>query len=195
MTRAYDARFIHGLNLKSLGMEINTEVIYKALILGAHIEEIPGHLDWSAQRQAQSQRVSGMRISRGILFSLLTGFIIRPVAFFIIPGLLLLLISLYVVAWIGIHVFRHWGEVAAAGGNLDVVISESLARAFQQSPHAFVVGGITLMLSVQLFGLGVLALQFKQYFEELFHLGTRVYSNSRELERLLLERTTDPESE
>lgn len=43
------------------------------------------------------------------------------------------------------------------------------------------------MLSVQLFSLGVLALQAKQYFEELFHFATRLHSQSWELERLLAE--------
>ncbi len=189
MTRAYDARFIRSFSLKSMGMEINTEILHKALILGARVEEIPGHLDWTAQRKVQSLRSSSMRIPRGIMFSLLTGFIFRPFAFFIVPGLFLQLVSLYVGAWIGIHLWTHYREVSAAGGRFDPVISEALARAFEQSPHAFIVGGITLLLSVGLIGLGVLALQLKVYFEELFHLGTRLYSSSRELERLLAERT------
>ena len=63
-----------------------------------------------------------------------------------------------------------------------------MAREFRQAPHAFVVVGITLVLSVQLLSLGVLALQAKQYFEELFHFATRVYAHSLELERLLSER-------
>jgi small basic protein len=92
------------------------------------------------------------------------------------------------MVWIGIHVATHYGEVAGAGKTFDSVVSEALARAFQQSPHAFIVGGITMLLSMQLFGLGVLALQLKQYFEEMFHLGTRVYANTRELERLQTER-------
>ena len=36
----------------------------------------------------------------------------------------------------------------------------------------FIVGGIALMLSIQLISLGILALQSKNYFEEIFHLGT-----------------------
>lgn len=192
LTRAYDARFIRGLNLKAMGMEINTEVIYKGLILGARIEEIPGHLDWSAQRKVQSLRSSGMRIPRGIMFSLLTGFIIRPFAFFIIPGLFLQLISIYIGAWITYHIFTFYPAAAAGAQGFDYALSDALAQAFQLSPHAFIVGGITQIVAIQLFGLGVLALQGKQYFEELFHLGTRVYSNSRDVERLLAERDGDP---
>jgi glycosyltransferase involved in cell wall biosynthesis len=185
MVRAYDTRFLRSLNLKSLGMEINTEILYKAMVLGARIEEIPAHLDWSGHRRAHAGRISSKRIGRGILFSLLAGFIIRPFAFFIIPAILLGLASVYVFAWIFVHVFTHYRELAEPGGRFDPLISEALARAFQQSPHAFIVGGITLLLSVQLLSLGILALQSKQYFEELFHFGTRVYAQSQELERLL----------
>jgi hypothetical protein len=188
MVRAYDARFIRSLNLKSMGMEINTEVIYKGLILGARIEEVPAHLDWSEQNTGQATRTSSKRIRRGILFSLLAGFIIRPFAFFIIPALLLGAVSLYVLVWIVIHVATHYHEVARAGGGFDPLFSAALGLAFQQSPHAFIVGGITLMLAVQLFSLGILAVQVKQYFEELFHFETRVYAQSLELERLLAER-------
>jgi glycosyltransferase involved in cell wall biosynthesis len=179
MVRGYDGRFIRSLNLKSMGMEINTEIIYKALILGARVEEIPAHLDWGPHGRARSARVTPRRIRRGILFSLFAGFIIRPFAFFIVPGLLLALVAAYIGVWIGIHVLAHYRELPA-GTALDPALSEALARAFRQAPHAFIVGGIALTLSVQLFSLGVLALQVKQYFEELFHFGTRVYSQSRE---------------
>jgi len=187
VVRAYDARFIRALNLKAMGAEINTEILYKAMILGARIEELPAHLDWSGQ-PAAAPRVSSMRIRRGIMLSLLAGFIIRPFAFFIVPGLGLALASLYVLAWIAIHVWRHYGLLAASGRHFDDVFSAALAAAFQQAPHAFIVGGITLLLSVQLISLGVLALQFKQYFEELFHFGTRAYAQARELERRIEER-------
>jgi len=182
MVRAYDAMFLRSLNLKSMGMEINIEIIYKSLILGASIDEIPAHLDWTGQRATGSIRSSSKRIGRGILTSLLAAFIIRPFAFFIVPGLLLGLVSLYVLVWLSIHVVTHLREVAGSGGNFDQVLSESLALAFQQSPHGFIVGGITLMLSVQLISLGVLALQAKQYFEELFTSETRAYAQGLRVE-------------
>ena len=54
MVRAYDARFVRSLNLKSTGMEINTEIIYKGMILNARIEEVPAHLDWSTRKHTRS---------------------------------------------------------------------------------------------------------------------------------------------
>ena len=49
--------------------------------------------------------------------------------------------------------------------------------AFQQSPHSFLVGSILLMVGVQFLSLGILALQNKRYFEELFHLGSTMYKS------------------
>ena len=40
MVRAYDGKFVKSLNLRSLGMEVNPEVIYKAKLLHARIEEV-----------------------------------------------------------------------------------------------------------------------------------------------------------
>ncbi len=185
MVRAYETAFIRSLNLKSTGMEINTEILYKCMLLGARVEEVPAHLDWTEQRKTQSIRTSSKRIRRGIVFSLLAGFIIRPVAFFIVPAGMIALIWLYAQYWITSHVLAHYVEVAPAGQKLDFALSESVALAFRDAPHAFIIGGMTLLLSVQLFSLGVVALQNKQYFEELFHFSTRLYAQTRELERLL----------
>jgi glycosyltransferase involved in cell wall biosynthesis len=192
MVRAYDARFLRLLNLKSTGMEINTEIIYKGTVLNARIEEVPAHLDWSGRKQAQST-VSAGRIRRGIALSLLAGFILRPFLFFIVPAGFLAALSLYVLAWIAIHVFTYYGELAPGGGSFDLVFSRSIALAFEQSPHAFLVAGVSIVLTFQLFSLGILALQAKQYFEELFHFTTHVYSHSRELERKLGEWRADVE--
>ena len=51
MVRAYDGPFLRSLSLKSMSMEINPEVIYKAMLLNARIDEIPAHLNWELQRR------------------------------------------------------------------------------------------------------------------------------------------------
>jgi glycosyltransferase involved in cell wall biosynthesis len=194
MVRAYDAAFVRSLNLKSMGNEVNIEIVYKAMILGARIEEIPAHVDWTGQRDDRSGRTSGRRIRRSIGVALFAGYMIRPFAFFIIPATLLALASLYPLFWVFHHVVAHYPEAARSGDPIDFVISEAVARAFRTSPHAFIVGGITLVLSVQLFSLGIVALQVKHAFEELFHLGTRLDAGNRSLERLLAaERTHSDE--
>jgi glycosyltransferase involved in cell wall biosynthesis len=189
MVRAYDAGFLRSLNLTSTGMEINTEILYKAMLLNARIEEVPGHLDWSARRPSLSVRATGQRIQRGVQFSLMAGFTLRPFAFFIIPAMLLGLVSFYMLAWIAVHVAQYYRDIPPVpGGVFDDRFSMAVAKAFNQSPHAFFVVGVTLLLAVQLASLGVLALQAKQYFEELVHLGTRVYGRVQDLER----RVADP---
>jgi hypothetical protein len=42
------------------------------------------------------------------------------------------------------------------------------------------VGGFVLMIGIQLFSLGALALQKKRYFEELFHISSNIYKNTED---------------
>jgi glycosyltransferase involved in cell wall biosynthesis len=179
MVRVYDGKFIRSLNLKSMGMEINAETIHKALLLQARIEEIPAHLHWQPQRDASRKRSSSMKVYRHTLAVLLSGFLFRPVMFFIAPGLALLLISLYSNFWMVVHVVERF----LASDALPIFperIDGAVGAAFNEAPHAFIVGGITLMLAIQLISLGILALQSKSYFEEIFHLGTAIYRLNRD---------------
>ena len=42
MVRAYDAKFLEDtFDFYSMGMEVNSEILYKAMVLRARIEEIP----------------------------------------------------------------------------------------------------------------------------------------------------------
>jgi hypothetical protein len=52
--------------------------------------------------------------------------------------------------------------------------SQAVAAAYAQSPHTFVIGLLSLMLAIQLISLGILSLQSKSYFEEIFHLGSAI---------------------
>jgi hypothetical protein len=171
LVRAYDGRFLRSLNLKSLGMEINAEILYKAMLLGARVEEIPAHLIWPAQEGAP--RRSSMRVYRHTMSMLLSGFLFRPMMFFIIPGLSLLVAAAYVNLRMAIHFLAQYQNLPDYA-LLDRASAAS-AAAYQQFPHTFMIGGLTLMLAIQLISLGILALQSKSYFEELFHLGTNIH--------------------
>ena len=179
MVRAYDGRFLKTLNLKSMGMEVNPEVIYKAKMLRARIEEIPASLDWHLQRTTAPTRKSSMKVLRHTMSVLLSGFLFRPVMFFIVPGLLSLLLSLYANAWVLIHSVDHWGRLSQYP-TFSTRASAAVAGAFAEAPHTFIIGGMTLMVAIQMISLGILALQSKQYFEEVFHLGTTIFRNARE---------------
>ena len=179
MVRAYDTRFIKMLNTKAMDMAINAEIIYKAQLLRGKIVEIPAHLSWSMQKAAGKKRSSSMKILWTILSSLFSGYIFRPFMFFIVPGLVLLAVSLYPIVWAFVHTFRYYWNLPQVAG-IGYRFSDAIAAAFSESPHAFIVGGFALMVSIQLISLGILSLQKKRYFEELFHLQSMIYKSIQE---------------
>jgi glycosyltransferase involved in cell wall biosynthesis len=177
MVRAYDGRFLRTLDLRAQGAEVNPEIIYKSKLLSARISEIPGHLNWGVQRAERVARQSkiNMRMVRHMLAVMLSGFLFRPVMFFVLPGFVLLLFSTFATGWALTHSYEQFNLLYGRYPTLGTRISASVAAAFVQAPHTFILGGLTGMLSVQLISLGILALQTKSYFEETFHLGSTVY--------------------
>jgi glycosyltransferase involved in cell wall biosynthesis len=176
LTRVYDAQFVRSLNIRALGSELNSKILHQANVLQAKVEQIPGHLDWSLQQGAAASRTSSMKIARQTRAVLLSGFLFRPVMFFIGPGLLLLLFSAYAGTWAVIHSYTNAQALALAG---DHDITDAVAAAFRQAPHVFFLGGMALMLAVQFLSLGILAMQSKSYFDELFYLTSAVYRELR----------------
>jgi hypothetical protein len=181
MVRTYDRKFLSNLNLKSMDVDINPEILYKAMILRARIVEIPAHLKWSVGKIGGKRRESSIRVIRSIASSLLSGFIFRPFMFFILPGLVLMAFALYPIFWAFIHTFSYYGNVAGLSG--DYTFSAAVAQAFKLSPHSFLIGGIAMLLSIQMISLGVLALQNKRYFEELFHFNTTIYQSNHRTDK------------
>ncbi len=179
MMRAYDGKFIRALNLRSMGMEIMPETVHKAMILGGSIVEVPGRLDWGPQRAYVEGRISSMRIVRHLFATVLAGFIFRPFLFFIIPGLAIAVFSIYVNYWMFVHFFDALAEMRAVSDN--VGWTEAFAVAYKNHPHTFIFGLLTATLAVQLVGLGILAVQSKQYFDELFDLGSRAQRASHRM--------------
>lgn len=175
MVRAYDGPFIRSLVLRSSGMDIMPEVVYKAMIMRARIVQVPGHLDWSKQLAAGPRRTSSMRIMRHVFSTVLSGFIFRPFMFLVLPGLALLAFSASVNLWMFIHFFN----ALAALPPEQRTASDAVAQAFADHPHTFVIGLLSLMLAILLVGLGVIALQAKRYFEELYYLGVSLRGSGR----------------
>jgi glycosyltransferase involved in cell wall biosynthesis len=180
MVRAYDRRFIASLNLKAMDYEINPEIIYKAQLLRARIIEIPAHLDWSFQKPTANQRKSSMRISRGVMSNLFSGFIFRPFMFFIVPGFLLILPAIYTLWLIIRYTFNNFIALPDSFGPINYRIGAAVAQAFEKAPHTFIVAGISLLVAFQLISLGILSLQSKRYFEELFHIESNIYKHLHE---------------
>lgn len=173
MVRLYKKSFLSGLNLKSTSYAINPEIIQKAAILRARIEEIPAHLDWSYQNKTVA-RISSVRIVSGIFSGLMTSFIFRPYAFFIIMGSALLLVSLYIITWIFVNTFAIYPEFAQESLTFKQIFTRSVAHVFNERPHSFIVGSTALIISLQLLSLGFLSLQSKRYFDELFNITSKL---------------------
>jgi len=191
MVRVYRASFVRSLNLKSHGMEINPEVIHKGLILGAKIKEIPAHLNWRTQQVSRqvsrdrpkvNRRKSSMKILRHTWDIFYFGFVFRPVMFFIIPSLLFFLLAVYSGFWAFVHVWTNYQWISQTVSTVDP--TDAVAAAFQQAPHTFILGGMFLMLAIQLFSLGILSMQSKRYFEEIFYLGSATYKASHLKQKL-----------
>jgi glycosyltransferase involved in cell wall biosynthesis len=187
MVRTYDGKFLRRLNLWAMDVDINPEIIYKAKILRARIVEIPAHLNWMPAGKkfgTSRRRKSSLRTRRAIIQSLLSGFILRPFMFFILPGFALLILDLYPLTWTVIHTINQYQKLANSKLPFDYRLSEAIGAAFRLSPHSFIIGGIVLLVAIQFISLGFLAYQKKRYFEELFYLESTIYTNTRPEEKI-----------
>jgi hypothetical protein len=182
MVRGYRTEFLKSLNLKTKDYEINPEILYKAMILRARIIEIPAHLDWTEQNKLGIKRTSSMRILKTFFSGLMAGFIFRPYIFFISFGFILFLVSFYIIGWIFVNTFHIMPTIQIDQAFFDDRFSKAIGLVFQQRPHAFFVGGITLLAAIQILSLGFISLQNKRYFEETFHVNTAIYKILKTLE-------------
>lgn len=178
MVRGYDRRFLSTLNLRSMGPEINAEILYKAELLGARIEEIPAHLDWTFATSGGRRRRSPGTVTSSTNAYLFSGFMFRPVVFFIAPGLAVLTAALYTLGWVAYRTIHNY--LGLAEGSFTAKMSIAIQIAYRDAPYGFVVGGIALLIAFQLLSLGTLALQNERYFKELFHFNTTLF---REMKR------------
>lgn len=174
MARAYNREFLNTLNLKTTSYSINPEIIHKARILRARIIEIPAHLDWTYQLENGQGRSSGVRIFNGVLHGLMSSFIFRPYGLFMMVGMILLVLSLYMIIWIFFHIYTIYPDIPVSEGFFDDRFTEAVAAVYQKRPHAFLIGGFTFVAAIQFLGLGFISLQKKRYFDELFHLNTNI---------------------
>ena len=87
LVRAYDGIFLSRLNFKSKDMGVHPEIIYKAMLLDAQIEEIPAHLNWGFDQAGKKRRKSSIKILSGTISCLLSVFMFSPFMYFMIPVL------------------------------------------------------------------------------------------------------------
>ncbi len=171
MVRAYDIKFFKSISFRNGGMDFMPEAIYKTMVLRGMITQIPAHLNWAPCIENKESRKSSMIVPRQIKAAFVSGFIFRPFMFFIVPGLFMMMCALYSAYWMFYHYFQAYVQVKGISQNL---IYESLALSYSNSPHTFIVCFISFVLSFQFLSLGILSLQNKKYFEELFTLGNTI---------------------
>jgi glycosyltransferase involved in cell wall biosynthesis len=181
MVRAYNGDFIRSVNTKSSTFDIMSELIFKAHILRAKVIEIPAHLDWTEQRKLGKIRTSSLRIIKGIFNGLVNSFIFRPYLFFWILGISIFLISVYIIIWIFINTYLQYPMTAEFAQGFEERFSLAVSEVYRLRPYSFVVGGVTLIISVQILGLGFISIQKKRYFDELFHLNSEVLKATKKL--------------
>ena len=189
MVRAYDGDFIRGLSLWAMDVDINPEIINKAKILRARIVEVPARLEWKAEKQkgaARRGRTTKLMILKGTVQSIVSGYMFRPFHFFIVPGLTLFLLSLYPLTWTVIHTVQEFGRLAGQGLSIDYRLSEAIAGAYRLAPHSFIVAGFALIVAIQLLSLGLLSLQKKRNYAQLFYLMSAIYKDGLPLKRDLI---------
>lgn len=174
MVRVFKGDFIRSVNTKSSTFDITSELVFKAHILRARVEEIPAHLDWTEQRKLGAIRTSSLRIVKGVFNGLVNSFIFRPYLFFWVMGIIIFLFSVYILIWIFINTYLQYPMTAEMAHGLESRFSLAVSEVYKQRPYSFVVGGITLIISIQIMGLGFISLQKKRYFDELFHLNSAI---------------------
>lgn len=174
MVRAYDARFLRTLDFYSMGMEVNSEILYKARVLRARIVEIPARLRWHLPEERPAPPVghpanppaarrSSMRVAGHILTLGVSGFLYRPFLFFALPAIATLAVTALALVWAAI-------DAVSAGG---------VNGAIRLYPAAFLLSAAGGLSTVVLTAAGLLSIQSKCYFEQMFHLGTTAYRATR----------------
>lgn len=88
MVRAYRSAFFKHVESSEERMEINPELIFKALRSGARISEIPAELCWSSRRARSRARMNLKSTLRQITRTMRYGIDYRPAVLLALPGIL-----------------------------------------------------------------------------------------------------------
>ncbi len=183
MVRAYDVNFLKSLDLKSKGMDVNPELIYKTLLLRGRVEEIPARLDWTELvGEDGAPRRTSFAVPWHTLAILFSGFVFRPFIFFFVPGVALGITALVAAAMTVAHMVGH--ALEATGGSFLGRLWWSFTGTFEEHSYAYFTTALLTVMAIQLLSLGFLSMQSKRYFEEIFHLGTSVHRRQLEKKNL-----------
>ena len=94
MTRCYRKTVLDSLEFESDGKEFHVEVLFKAVVLGYRIGEIPATLRWEPPRPGGPKRRSSLSMRRMVWGHVILWLLEKPVFVFGILGILLVLVGL-----------------------------------------------------------------------------------------------------
>lgn len=158
MTRGYRTEFIKHIPISENGKEFHLDVIAKALAFGCKFSEIPATLTWQDQKLSKvkaSRRQSSSNIPKLIRSHMLFGLGSKPYRYLFVMALGALTVSLIFFAAAFLNLL--WGNVSIFLLTLSI---------------------LSLILTVLLGGLGVLALQQNAVLRELWMLRRKINRNS-----------------
>ncbi|EPH05975.1 hypothetical protein HMPREF1531_00623 [Propionibacterium sp. oral taxon 192 str. F0372] len=99
MVRAYDGPFIRSLSLKAEGADIMVEILYKAQVLRARIEEIPATLSWAGMGERRQRSSLSSPRSRMMTYrSIIQGYLWVAYWVPLVPGVLMGLLAVVLTA-------------------------------------------------------------------------------------------------
>ncbi len=132
MVRAYDGPFIRSLSLKAEGADVMVEIVYKAQILRARIEEIPATLSWTGLETRVTRSSLTSTTSRLTTYrQLINGYLWRPFWVPLIPALVFGLIG-FVLMCMG---FLGWTGLTIVCLILAVQLSTSALMSLQSKRY------------------------------------------------------------
>ncbi|MBF0276038.1 MAG: glycosyltransferase family 2 protein [Nitrospinae bacterium] len=173
LVRAYKNEFIQSIDLNSDDKEIHLEILYKAKMLGARIEEVPADLCWRENKltrltEAPKKRRSTLKVRKTSSSHLFFALLSKPGLIFWVPALLLLLFSLFVSQIIISLILSYMGD----GVGLVDAIRLSMLNATPSWFSAIV----SFFLGIQFLTLGFLTSQNKRNHEEIYRTLNAIYS-------------------
>ncbi|MFM7534264.1 MAG: glycosyltransferase family 2 protein [Acidimicrobiales bacterium] len=161
--RAYDGAFVRALAPGATEADFDTEVLHLAATLGARVVEIPGHHDETGRRRRAVSRRVRMRTSIATGLRTFLAFRFRPLRAVAIPGLVLVAVGVWML---GSTAWDAVGAVQDASGSFQARVSGALARVWAERPQSIVIGGLCLVVALQLLGFGWLAARNRRLLEQ-----------------------------
>jgi dolichol-phosphate mannosyltransferase len=166
IVRAYRAEAIKSMDLVSDGKDLHPEILFKAITLGLKIVDIPATLRWSNQKLNKNpnapKRKSKFKLKSTTITHLFILFWSRPFLTFLIPGMLMLFLGGIETALLTYRLI----QIIAEGSHFAAAVRQVIS----DFTPSFILTGVLIVLGIQFFSLGFLAMLVQRSFGELYHL-------------------------